>query len=82
MGPWSGILSLLTRSVLCLAVVGAVCRTGNERVWWLGFATFGWVYLGFPFSTFYHSQGAADAGTICCSWITDRPTSSSKFGFG
>jgi hypothetical protein len=35
--------------VLCLAVVGAVCRHGTERVWWLGFASFGWIYLGLPF---------------------------------
>ena len=55
-GPWSGVLYLLTRAVLCLAVVGAICRTGSERVWWLGFASFGWIYVGLPFGSFYHSQ--------------------------
>jgi hypothetical protein len=42
--PWAGTLSLLTRGLLCLAVVGAVCRSGAERAWWLGFASFGWIY--------------------------------------
>jgi hypothetical protein len=51
-GPWAGILALLARAVLCLALVGAACRTGAERVWWLGFASFGWIYLGFQFPFF------------------------------
>jgi hypothetical protein len=56
MGPWTGILGLCTRALLCLAVVGAICRAGAERVWWLGFASFGWIYLGLPTSGFYPSQ--------------------------
>ena len=37
---WAGVIDLLTRGMLCLAVVGAVCRTGAERAsylltWWL-----------------------------------------------
>jgi hypothetical protein len=27
-GPGAGVISILTRGVLCLAVVGAVCRSG------------------------------------------------------
>jgi hypothetical protein len=42
---WSGSLALVTKALLCLAVVGAVCRTGRERAWWLGVAVFGWAYL-------------------------------------
>jgi hypothetical protein len=57
LGPWSGILALLTRAVLCLALVGAVCHTGAARTWWLGFASFGWVYLGLPLPySYYRSQ--------------------------
>ena len=43
---WAGIVVLLTRGVLCLALVGSVCRTGAKRAWWLGFFAFGWAYLG------------------------------------
>ena len=47
-GPWVAVIQLLTRALLCLAGVGAVCRSGAERTWWLGFAVFGWIYLGLP----------------------------------
>ena len=54
----SGLVSLLTHGVLCLAFVGAVCRSGAQRAWWLGFALFGWIYLGLPFGLSSHvSQG-------------------------
>ena len=50
---WAGVTFLLTDGVLCLAVVGVVCRNGSERAWWLGFALFGWGYLELTFwSTF------------------------------
>jgi hypothetical protein len=52
-GPWVGTVSLLTHGTICLAIVGAICRSGAERVWWLGFASFGWMYnppFFFPFS--------------------------------
>jgi hypothetical protein len=42
---WSGVMFLLTCGVLCLAIVGVVCRDGPNRAWWLGFALFGWGYL-------------------------------------
>ena len=41
---WAGVAALLTRGMLCLALVGAVCRTGARRAWWLGFFVFGWAY--------------------------------------
>jgi hypothetical protein len=41
----AGVTFLATCAVLCLAIVGVVCRGGNERVWWLGFTLFGWGYL-------------------------------------
>jgi hypothetical protein len=34
---------------LCLALVGALCRRGIERTWWLGFAIFGYAYLAVIF---------------------------------
>jgi hypothetical protein len=47
---WGGVFLLLTGAVLMLAVVGAVCRRGNERAWWLGFALFGWGYFALVFA--------------------------------
>ena len=42
---WAGATFLATCGVLALAVVGAVCRGGAGRAWWLGFALFGSGYL-------------------------------------
>ena len=42
---WAGGVYLLTFAVLLLGIVGAVCRTGSERAWWLGFALFGIGYF-------------------------------------
>ncbi len=54
---WVVVVALVTRGVLCLALVGAFCRTGAERTWWLGFVSFGWIYLGLPFHFYEFSQG-------------------------
>jgi hypothetical protein len=43
---WAGVAVLFTRGTLCLALVGAVCRTGVKRAWWIGFFAFGWAYVG------------------------------------
>jgi hypothetical protein len=42
---WAGTMLLLTCGILALGVVGAIYRTGAERVRWLGFSIFGWGYL-------------------------------------
>jgi hypothetical protein len=59
-GPWVGTVSLLTHGTIYLAIVGAICRSGAERVWWLGFASFGWMYMDHPFffsySPYYPTQ--------------------------
>ena len=34
----------LNLGLLCVAAVGALAARGNRRVFWLGFAVFGWVY--------------------------------------
>jgi len=52
----AAVVSLVTQGVLCLAIVGGVCRTGAERTWWLGFAALGWTYLGLPLSFTYTPQ--------------------------
>ena len=57
---WAGATFLVTCGVLSLAVVGAVCRGGAGRAWWLGFALFGWGYLGLVF------WGRASARTGTC----------------
>jgi hypothetical protein len=46
----AGGVYLLTYAVILLAIVGAVCRTGSERAWWLGFALFGIVYFQWTWS--------------------------------
>src|SRR4051812_41066634 len=46
---WAGMTFLVTCGVLALAVVGAVCRVGPARAWWLGFALFGGGYLALVF---------------------------------
>ena len=51
---WSGALFLATRGVIGLALVGAICRRGPQRAWWLGFAVFGWIYMGSSFEPFYY----------------------------
>ena len=46
---WAGATFLVTCGILCLAIVGIVCRTNESRAWWLGFALFGWGYLALAF---------------------------------
>ncbi len=40
-----GITLLATRAILGIAIVGAICRRGAERAFWLGFAICGLVYI-------------------------------------
>ena len=46
---WAGVMFLLTTGVLGLAVVAIFCRGRAERTTWLGFAIFGYGYLGLAF---------------------------------
>ncbi len=43
---WAGVMVLLTCGALGLAMMGAVLRREATRAWWIGFAVFGWGYLG------------------------------------
>ncbi|MFI5456424.1 MAG: hypothetical protein ACHRXM_13325 [Isosphaerales bacterium] len=45
----AGVTLLWICGVLCLSIVGVVCRKGAERASWLGFALFGWGYLALAF---------------------------------
>jgi hypothetical protein len=40
-----GITLLATRAILGIAIIGAICRRGAERAFWLGFAVCGWIYI-------------------------------------
>jgi hypothetical protein len=44
---WDSIIFSMTLGVLFISVLLAVHRTGQRRVFWLGFALFGSAYLGF-----------------------------------
>ena len=43
---WSSTVFTLTVAVLSAAILGAMARRGRARMTWVGFALFGWVYLG------------------------------------
>ena len=45
----AGMMFVISCSVICLAVVGLVCRGSSERAWWLGFGLFGCGYLVLAF---------------------------------
>lgn len=49
---WAGLMMLITGAVLILAVIGAICRSGRDRAWWLGFSLFGWAYFLWSASDF------------------------------
>lgn len=44
---WDSIIFSMTLGVLFISVLLAVNRTGQRRVFWLGFSLFGSAYLGF-----------------------------------
>jgi hypothetical protein len=46
---WGGVTFLATASLLLLALVGVICGRPASRVWWLGFALFGWGYFCLTF---------------------------------
>jgi len=48
---WASVTFTMTLGFLGLAIVGAIYHRGERRAFWLGFATFGWIYLYMAFST-------------------------------
>jgi hypothetical protein len=52
---WAGVLFLATLGALGIALVGAFCRGGSERGGWIGFAVFGWLYMGAAFEPYHLS---------------------------
>jgi hypothetical protein len=51
----SGVLTL-TVGVLLISILLAVHRTESKRAFWLGFALFGWAYMGLTFMTSVESR--------------------------
>jgi hypothetical protein len=43
---WDSSIFSLTLGVLLISILLAIHRSENRRAFWLGFAVFGWVYLG------------------------------------
>jgi hypothetical protein len=50
---WAGVIFLLTCGLLGLATIGSICRRDAARAGWLGFALFGWGYLGLVLASWY-----------------------------
>jgi hypothetical protein len=48
----ASIVYLVTCSALFLSTVGALCASGVDRTWWIGFAVFGWGYMSLVFGFF------------------------------
>jgi hypothetical protein len=47
---WAGFVLLGTLGAFCIAFVGAFCRAGAERGFWIGFVVFGFVYMNATFN--------------------------------
>src|SRR5262245_27352384 len=43
---WDSGVFTLTLGILLISILLAVHRTGKRRAFWVGFALFGWAYLG------------------------------------
>ena len=67
---WAGVLLLATLAAFCIAVIGAFCRTGAERGGWIGFAVFGWVYLGAAFEPYEFSPKLPTQSLL--EWLAPR----------
>ncbi len=79
---WAGTTFLVTCAVLSLAVVGAVCRTGAGRAWWLGFAVFGWGYLVLVFRG-WNSAANWNLPTVpLLGWLIPKPPLPGGMGGG
>lgn len=52
---WFGLLPVLTGTVLLLGFVGAICRAGKSRAWWIGFSLAGSAYLALAYAEGAHS---------------------------
>ena len=68
----AGVLFLLTCGVLCLGIVGTVCRRGAGRAWWLGFTLFGWGYMTLAFRFVEHLKFQGNCRRPPCSWHSAR----------
>jgi hypothetical protein len=53
---WANIWFSLVLTVLVLAVPAAVYRRGERRAFWVGFATFGWVYFVLSMGPWFQNE--------------------------
>ena len=44
-GPWASATFSITLAMLTVALVGILCRSGERRAFWVGFAICGWLYM-------------------------------------
>ena len=80
-----GLVFLLTRAFLGLAIVWAIYRRGADRAWWLGFALFGWGYeLLVPPTSRYsytHQHMPAASTLIALKPLFGQPENLDPFAF-
>lgn len=48
---WASLAPLISGAIVLLAVAGAISRSRNARVWWLGFSLFGGAYLAWAYTS-------------------------------
>lgn len=48
---WASLAPLISGAIVLLAVAGAICRSRNGRVWWLGFSILGGAYLAWAYTS-------------------------------
>lgn len=56
---WASVTFSLAVTLLTAAILGACVARGPSRLGWIGFALFGWVYLGAAFGPFPNGNGAS-----------------------
>src|SRR5262249_36511369 len=67
---WASAVFTLTVAILSVAVLGAMARRGRARMTWVGFAFFGWFYLGTTFGPWATVNGVT-APTYASRWPLD-----------
>jgi hypothetical protein len=67
---WASAVFTLTVAVLSMAVLGAMARRGRARMPWVGFALFGWIYLGTAFGPWADANGVG-APPYVTRWVLD-----------
>ena len=53
---WANLWFSLILAALIFSVTAAVYRKGEQRAFWVGFATFGWVYFVLALAPWFHTE--------------------------